>query len=153
MKTCKIQWIDGQGNPTPDTNIAVGEAWMPERTYTMSDGRRVFFGESERFPICLEHLKRMRVERLDKTWRFEAFPEAVGKAIVNCKEILGVAYSEAFERLVTLFPGEQRESEQWQMLSTIIGACLGVILDLQKARETLITQEVADGRPSVALTE
>jgi len=45
---CKIQWIDCSGNPTPDTNEAVGFA-------VFKDGRR--------FPICASHLETLRDRR------------------------------------------------------------------------------------------
>lgn len=68
MTTCQIKWIDCNGNPTPDTNDAVGHVIL------RADGRR--------FAICREHLdvhRRARthsgdcghVTRHPDTWDFE----------------------------------------------------------------------------------
>lgn len=40
---CLVQWIDCRGNPTPDTNDAVGYAVLKR--------------DNRRFPICAEHAK------------------------------------------------------------------------------------------------
>jgi hypothetical protein len=42
--TCKIQWIDCKGDPTPDERVAIGEV------YTQDEPGR-------RWPICAEHAK------------------------------------------------------------------------------------------------
>ncbi len=70
--TCKIQWVDCGGKPTPDQNDAVGYAVLK------ADGRR--------FPICREHLDVMRrarchsgdcshVTSFPNTWDFEPLQE------------------------------------------------------------------------------
>lgn len=47
LPTCQIQWIDKQGELTPDHNHAVGLACSHIR------------GAARRFPICAEHAARM----------------------------------------------------------------------------------------------
>lgn len=141
MRYCKIQWIDSKGIPTPDTNVAVGTTWMIERTYHTSDGRTLFFSESKRFPICLDHLQQLQEPHMAKNWRFEAFPEAIVQALDACKEVVGAAYHTAFHRLGVLFPGELRETAQWRQVATTIGLCLGVLIELQKTKEHLAIQE------------
>jgi hypothetical protein len=58
QETCKIQWIDSSGKPTPDTNPAVGHCWMVARKVPIG-GRVVALDEGERFPICAEHLRQL----------------------------------------------------------------------------------------------
>jgi hypothetical protein len=49
---CTIEWIDGNGNLTPDQNEAVGRVYVNKR-----------FGNQtkppELFPICAEHVKEL----------------------------------------------------------------------------------------------
>lgn len=49
---CKIQWVDAQGQPTPDNNPAVGVATC--RVYNR-DGSV----DERSFPICAEHLAKL----------------------------------------------------------------------------------------------
>jgi len=58
---CRIQWIDSEGNPTPDNNPGIGEA----RCFTREDRP-----PSSWFPICPDHLKRMP---LNGRWEFRRF--------------------------------------------------------------------------------
>ena len=52
MSTCKIQWIDDDGKPTPDSNESVGFAVIT-RTYTR--GPAAGSTVVERFPCCELH--------------------------------------------------------------------------------------------------
>lgn len=58
MHTCQIQWIDSQGNPTPDNNPAI----MRVRTKTRVEqhhGRAITFEQSQWFCICADHAKQL----------------------------------------------------------------------------------------------
>lgn len=55
---CKIQWIDDRGQPTPDSNEAIGAARTIARD-EMIGGRLVHFDASDWFPICADHAKRL----------------------------------------------------------------------------------------------
>lgn len=57
VPTCAIQWIDKQGNPTPDTNPAVA---LIQCMGIYSVERVGYVPEpSEVFPCCAEHLKQI----------------------------------------------------------------------------------------------
>lgn len=58
MQTCKIQWIDKCGNPTPDNNPAVARVRCVART-EWHHGRQINFSASEWFPICEEHARQL----------------------------------------------------------------------------------------------
>ncbi len=58
MKTCEIQWIDRQGDPTPDNNPATQRVRCPARVEQIA-GRAVTFDASPWFYICAEHSKRL----------------------------------------------------------------------------------------------
>lgn len=53
-ETCRIQWIDENGKPTPDENPAVGRA-VHTRTYTRGAGIHGDREEVESWPICAQH--------------------------------------------------------------------------------------------------
>jgi len=72
MCTCRIQWIDSQGNPTPDANPAVGVAWTVDYYHMMRDGHVIHFTESEAFPICEAHRARMDAPET-AFWRFAPY--------------------------------------------------------------------------------
>lgn len=72
MTTCKIQWIDENGETTPDQNPMIGFAWTVERDEII-EGRKVHIEGSERYPICAEHAKRLSKPDMN-IWRFEAWP-------------------------------------------------------------------------------
>lgn len=71
MKTCKIQWVDDQGRPTPDENPAIGEAYLVEHMLygTQYVDGKVHIEESEHFPICAEHAQRLKGHEM-RYWRF-----------------------------------------------------------------------------------
>lgn len=79
MKCC-IQWIDAQGNPTPDDNDAIGYAVMTSRG-TYPSGASA--DKVQRWPICAEHLDRMPTHKLtcwttpdaSSQWSFEPLEE------------------------------------------------------------------------------
>lgn len=70
-RTCKIQWIDAHGNPTPDSNPAIGECWVVEHVHQIA-GRGVRLPESERYPICHEHARQLDAPGMHH-WRFERY--------------------------------------------------------------------------------
>mgnify|MGYP001612907019 CR=1 FL=1 len=74
MPQCRIQWIDGEGKLTPDTNEAFGECWVEAHKSIMEDGRCVQFGESEHYPVCREHLIQLRENRY-KYWAWILYSE------------------------------------------------------------------------------
>lgn len=51
MITCQIEWIDEQGNPTPDTNPAIGVATCHSVSFGKEGSRPLF--------ICAEHAARI----------------------------------------------------------------------------------------------
>jgi hypothetical protein len=70
MTTCKIQWIDKRGNPTPDNNMAIGVAWVERHwvDYPAAINGGWWMEESEKFPICAEHARRLPLPY----WNFKA---------------------------------------------------------------------------------
>lgn len=64
-KTCKIRWIDSLGNPTPDDNPAIGEAWHVGYS-------NVWIEESNRFPICARHAILLTNPGMEH-WRFKPY--------------------------------------------------------------------------------
>lgn len=68
---CKISWIDDKGNTTPDDNEAIGVVWREAYTLVCPDAVNgtIQYTETERFPICAEHAKRLPIVH----WNFEAF--------------------------------------------------------------------------------
>lgn len=58
MHTCEIQWIDANGNATPDNNPAIGRVRIRDHVVQFADrGVRVPAGKW--LYICAEHAKRM----------------------------------------------------------------------------------------------
>ena len=55
---CQIQWIDAQGNPTPDSNPAIARVRCKAREQIIA-GRVVRFDQSQWFNICAEHAAQM----------------------------------------------------------------------------------------------
>ena len=65
---CQIQWIDKQGNPTPDDNEAIGYAICRHTDPCIGGGYPVYAPhDSAPYPICHEHKR-----QLDSlfNWRF-----------------------------------------------------------------------------------
>jgi hypothetical protein len=56
--TCQIQWIDANGNPTPDNNPAIQRVRTIARDEIVS-GRKVHFDASRWFCICAKHSKQL----------------------------------------------------------------------------------------------
>ena len=56
--TCKIQWVGKDGQPTPDNATAIGYAYRVAYSEILY-GREMRFEESERFPICAFHARRL----------------------------------------------------------------------------------------------
>jgi hypothetical protein len=56
---CQIEWIDAQGNPTPDSNSAVARVRCKAREQIIT-GRVVRFLQSDWFHICAEHAKEVK---------------------------------------------------------------------------------------------
>ena len=72
MKTCEIEWINEAGDPTPDTNEAIGHVRVREHV-TQIDGRGVKFPASRWYDICACHAKRLTDLGMHD-WVFEALP-------------------------------------------------------------------------------
>ena len=68
--TCQIQWIDDHGNPTPDSNPAIGRVRVASYS-RMFHGRMIHFPTTQWFCICAEHAKRLGDDGMD-IWTFEA---------------------------------------------------------------------------------
>lgn len=64
MTTCVIGWLDEQGEPTQDDHESVGFA------FTRIQGL-MSVSESMHWPICHEHLERMRAFPQTWGWQFE----------------------------------------------------------------------------------
>lgn len=54
---CEIQWVDATGNPTPDTNEAVGTVQCLGYPCPSNPSYRP--EPSREFPICADHLRQM----------------------------------------------------------------------------------------------
>jgi hypothetical protein len=67
--TCQIQWIDGQGNPTQDTNPSIGRIRTKARDQIIA-GRMVHFQTSEWFHVCAEHAAQMSEPGME-IWEWE----------------------------------------------------------------------------------
>ena len=73
---CTIQWVDENGDPTPDDNEAVGIVYIKEHT---KESRyyptgHYHFPQSRAYPICEKHLGRFYSEHLSKEhWVFVEF--------------------------------------------------------------------------------
>jgi hypothetical protein len=76
--TCKIQWVDEDGKPTPDDNPAIGRAWTVAHDFT-AQGYKRHADESDHYPICADHAKRGKLNKMTRRfladgmewWRFE----------------------------------------------------------------------------------
>ena len=71
-RCCEIQWIDSRGRPTPDTNPAIGEVWLPERVEQFG-GRGIRMEESRRFGICAVHAEQLKQPDMWR-WQFRRYP-------------------------------------------------------------------------------
>jgi hypothetical protein len=98
-KTCKIQWVDRRGNPTPDSNPAVGEVRC-NGMHTPKDGYPEYWPgygpgkESEWYPICEGHLSRLPLEG----WEYRPYPEPV-VTFEDVEKFLTVSYNATMRRL------------------------------------------------------
>jgi hypothetical protein len=83
MPTCAIQWITCQGQRTPDTNEAIGDAVS-------------LLFDRQRFPICAEHLTVLvnrtshmgtcrHYDTKPTTWRFEPYATPEEKGERHCR--------------------------------------------------------------------
>jgi hypothetical protein len=66
---CQIQWIDAQGNPTPDSNPSIGRVRTKERV-EQHHGRAIKFVQSDWYCICAEQAKRLSDPGMD-IWECE----------------------------------------------------------------------------------
>jgi hypothetical protein len=76
MCKCKIQWIDSNGNPTPDDNDAVAMA-------TCYDPRTFGSAGSDSFPICAKHAEQALTLEY---WKLSPLPnviESIKKSFPN----------------------------------------------------------------------
>jgi hypothetical protein len=69
LPVCQIRWIDAQGNPTPDTNPAIGRVRCKGRDQIIA-GPMVHFTTSEWFHICAEHAAQMSKPGME-IWEWE----------------------------------------------------------------------------------
>ena len=69
MMKCAIQWINTNGNATPDTNDAVQFCRSKAHEFDCDDGRFVHVAASPWFPICAAHSV-----RLDALGNWESAP-------------------------------------------------------------------------------
>jgi hypothetical protein len=69
--TCAIQWIDGQGRPTPDNSPAIGFVRLREYFHTLH-GRTLKFGDNDKwYPICAAHAAQLSAPDM-VNWEFQA---------------------------------------------------------------------------------
>jgi hypothetical protein len=68
---CQIQWIDAQGNPTPDTNPAIARVRTKARV-EQHHGRAIRFEKSDWYCICAEHAKQLGEPGMH-IWECEAY--------------------------------------------------------------------------------
>lgn len=54
---CEIQWIDKEGNPTPDTCPAIGEVYLATHSETAPNGHVYQIRGSRPYRICAEHAR------------------------------------------------------------------------------------------------
>jgi hypothetical protein len=71
MCKCEIQWIDKNGQATPDENPAIGRVRVVSYT-SQIDGRAITFPTSRWYPICFEHAKALGKPGMH-IWEFEEF--------------------------------------------------------------------------------
>jgi hypothetical protein len=69
MNLCEIKWVDAAGNPTPDTNPAIGRVRLPARV-EQHHGRAITFAASRWFFICACHAEQLRKPGMG-AWVFE----------------------------------------------------------------------------------
>jgi len=78
---CAIQWVDANGKPTPDTNLAIGcvrrEAYR--HPYAGAVNGYIEYTESEWYPICAEHAKRLGDGGMHH-WEFRGLDDTDGGA-------------------------------------------------------------------------
>jgi hypothetical protein len=70
---CEIQWIDKNGDPTPDQNVAVGKTWCEAHVVEI-EGRFVPQPRSRDYNICAVHAERLSEPGMHH-WRFLALPK------------------------------------------------------------------------------
>lgn len=71
QQRCRIEWIDTNGNTTPDNHVAVGTVRQLPHYCTMPSGRTFLCeGSAESFPICAEHALQRGAH-----WLLESFPK------------------------------------------------------------------------------
>jgi hypothetical protein len=102
--TCQIQWIDAQGNPTPDTNPAIGRVRTKDRWQIIA-GSNIHFTQSDWYCICAEHAKRMSDPGMD-IWEWECGPKHL-KRWTRPECYFGAEWSEYYSAGV----GQSRDSD------------------------------------------
>lgn len=79
MVTCKIQWITETGEPTPDTNPAIGyvqcEAYTEQ--YPAAKNGVIEYRETPWYPICAAHAARLPIAH----WNFKPMAE---RGVCSC---------------------------------------------------------------------
>lgn len=77
MTKCRIQWVDKTGKPTPDDNEAVATVYREAYQEMMPiSGRIASFEETEKFPICKNHLERLKDHGMER-WHVDKLESAV----------------------------------------------------------------------------
>ncbi len=81
IPTCQIQWIDKQGNPTPDEHPAIGVASIEHADYTSGNAQTGF-------PICAHHLERMptgwsffHLGKRSSRWHFTPYAKGANESL------------------------------------------------------------------------
>lgn len=72
MKTCRIQWIDKHGKPTPDSNPAIMECRTKDRVLEKY-GTRI--EASQWYPVCRDHYSRLLDLDTDGIWETRPLSE------------------------------------------------------------------------------
>jgi hypothetical protein len=62
--TCKIQWLDDHGKPTPDNNKAVMIAQFHKPVHAQYTGKLIEYSSliQDSFPICTEHYAKVTAD-------------------------------------------------------------------------------------------
>ena len=69
---CEIQWIDSDGNPTPDSNVAIGRVRVrPYSVDLFTIPGPSYFAGPRWYNICADHTAHLKDPKMC-FWEFEA---------------------------------------------------------------------------------
>jgi hypothetical protein len=102
---CQIQWIDDQGNPTPDTNPAIARVRTKARV-EQHHGRSIKFEQSDWYCICAEHAKQLGEPGMH-IWECEALEPKHLKRWARPQSYIGANWEEYYSAGV----GQSRDSD------------------------------------------